>query len=57
MLKIWMQRRASDDQGEIGQGLIEYALLAVLVSIAALALIVAIGGYLPQLFAIPLNAL
>ena len=42
---------------ESGQGLIEYALLAALVSIVALVLVIAIGADVPQLFAIPLNAL
>lgn len=42
---------------ERGQGLIEYALLAAVVSIAAVGIVSAIGGNLPRLFAIPLNAL
>jgi Flp pilus assembly pilin Flp len=42
---------------ESGQGLIEYAMLAALVSIVALFLVIAIGSDIPQLFAIPLNAL
>lgn len=45
------------NRGESGQGLIEYALLAVLVSIAAITIITGIGSYLPHLFAVPLNAL
>jgi len=49
--------RHAGEAGESGQALLEYALLAVLVSIAAIVLVVSIGGYLPHLFAIPLNAL
>lgn len=42
---------------EAGQGLVEYALITAVISIAAVVVLTMIGGYLPHLYAIPLNAL
>jgi Flp pilus assembly pilin Flp len=57
MIALLVRTKWLGRDGELGQGLIEYAMLAVLVSIAAISIVGAIGGYLPHLFAIPLNAL
>jgi len=37
-------------RGQAGQALLEYAILAAVLSIAAVTLVAAIGGYLPSLF-------
>ncbi len=57
-LLFWINRtletlgvlNTSDNPGEEGQGLVEYALILVLVSVAALALLVVFGPTLANLF-------
>ena len=44
-------------EAQRGQGLVEYAILAALISIAAVSLVFAIGQQVLPLFNIPLNAL
>jgi len=52
-------RRVGDPaaQREAGQDMIEYALLAALISIVAIAVIILIGPYLQDLFQDVVNAL
>lgn len=54
---VWCVRGSRFLNDEKGQGLIEYAILAALISIAAVSLILAIGQQVIPLFQIPLNAL
>ena len=53
-LHNWLVSRA---QREEGQDMIEYALLAALISIVAIAVIILIGPYLKNLFQDVVNAL
>jgi pilus assembly protein Flp/PilA len=53
-LHAWLVSRA---QREEGQDMIEYALLAALISIVAIAVIILIGPYLKNLFQDVVNAL
>jgi Flp pilus assembly pilin Flp len=48
---------ALDSWGEDGQDMIEYALLAALISIVAIAIILLVGPYLINLFQDVVNAL
>jgi pilus assembly protein Flp/PilA len=53
-LQAWLQQLT---QREEGQDMIEYALLAALISIVAIAVIILIGPYLKNLFQDVVNAL
>jgi pilus assembly protein Flp/PilA len=57
--QLWVleQIRRLTDRDEDGQDMIEYALLAALISIVAIAIIVLIGPYLKNLFQDVINAL
>jgi pilus assembly protein Flp/PilA len=52
-----LQRVIHPGEDESGQGMIEYALLVALISIAALAVIVLIGPQLTTIFGNVVNAL
>jgi len=53
-LQTWMTSRLEREEG---QDMIEYALLAALISIVAIAVIILIGPYLKNLFQDVVNAL
>jgi len=56
MVGMW-HRTGDSLQAEEGQDMVEYALLAALISIVAIAIILLVGPYLDNLFSDIVNAL